>query len=76
MTLPERANYSLTESALSPFPAEPAHTRAELISLHEGFPQPGATGQVYWCGLSVLDGQSPDALQGGGARGSCQRAAR
>jgi hypothetical protein len=25
MTLPERANYSLTESALSPFPAEPAH---------------------------------------------------
>jgi soluble P-type ATPase len=31
MTLPERANYSLTESALSPFPAEPAqidHTDA------------------------------------------------
>jgi hypothetical protein len=26
MTLPERADYSLTESALSPFPAEPAHT--------------------------------------------------
>jgi|ERR1700693_3035350 len=25
MTLPERANYSLTESALSPFPAEPTH---------------------------------------------------
>jgi hypothetical protein len=25
MTLPERANYSLTEIALSPFPAEPAH---------------------------------------------------
>src|SRR5277367_520026 len=25
MTLPERADYSLTESALSPFPAEPAH---------------------------------------------------
>jgi hypothetical protein len=24
MTLPERADYSLTESALSPFPAEPA----------------------------------------------------
>jgi hypothetical protein len=27
MTLPERADYSLTESALSPFPAEPAHAR-------------------------------------------------
>ena len=25
MTLPERADYSLTESALSPFSAEPAH---------------------------------------------------
>jgi len=25
VTLPERADYSLTESALSPFPAEPAH---------------------------------------------------
>ena len=24
MTLPERADYSLTESAFSPFPAEPA----------------------------------------------------
>ncbi len=27
MTLPERADYSLTESALSPFPAEPAHNK-------------------------------------------------
>ncbi len=25
MTLPERANFSLTESDLSPFPVEPAH---------------------------------------------------
>ena len=29
MTLPERANYALTESALSPFPAEPAHNDQE-----------------------------------------------
>jgi hypothetical protein len=32
MTLPERADYSLTESALSPFPAEPAHRW--LLTLH------------------------------------------
>jgi len=26
MTLPERADYSLTESVFAPFPAEPAHS--------------------------------------------------
>src|SRR5215469_13870530 len=31
MTLPERADYSLTESALSPFPAEPAHIKLPTI---------------------------------------------
>jgi hypothetical protein len=29
MTLPERVNYSLTESALPPFPAEPAQAGVE-----------------------------------------------
>ena len=32
MTLPERADYSLTESALSPFPAEPAHQNTDTKS--------------------------------------------
>jgi hypothetical protein len=35
MTLPERADYSLTESALSPFPAEPAQTNTSLCHTGE-----------------------------------------
>jgi hypothetical protein len=38
MTLPERVNYSLTASALSPFPAEPAQrqTKADLNDVVRG----------------------------------------
>jgi len=35
MTSPERANYSLTESALSPFPAEPA--QYDIFTIGAGY---------------------------------------
>jgi hypothetical protein len=37
MTLPERADYSLTESALSPFPAEPVQNKEEHIRIKPVF---------------------------------------
>jgi hypothetical protein len=46
MTLPERANYSLTESALSPFPAEPAQRQIAVIPCATTISSAGVRGFV------------------------------